>query len=403
MQSTSELHRLFIALAFFGLTCVAAPAQVQPPAKENSGPPTAAKPILVVVPDAGVEPVAGGIRFNFGAVDRLVAPVVQHTFTLKNTGSESFVIDHIQPSCGCTSTLLGTEGKGDQNYTLMPNGEVAFQISLDLTHQAAGKVTKYLWVYKKGAAVPPLVVELDARVDAAVSFSPPVLDFGHNAAGVPRSLPLLVSVDKRLAAAGIPFELVCSNPGIKITPRDVEITGDQGNAKSLLKAYTVTLTPDATLGLLTGTVSMMVTPPAPGTEAKSQGAIRKETAAILLTTTFASLNGEVNGSVAASPGAAVFGVVNAGSALPRTLTLTGRSEQALKNLKIAPVTNWIAARFLPLQKRGKSEPDTAPPTRLLEISLTPKAPLGSIETQLIVTTEEGKRLVIPVMATINKN
>lgn len=402
MQSLFILRLFLTIIALQCLVCAPMPTQAQAPAKENPGLPAAVKPVLVVVPDKGVEPIAGGVRFDFGVVDRLTAPVVQHTFALKNTGTEPFIIDHIQPSCGCTSTLLGSDGKSEQNFPLAPGQEAALQVSFDLTHQTAGKVVKYLWVYKKGAAVPPLLIELDARVEAAISFAPPVLDFGHNVAGVPRSLPLLVSVDKRLAASGVPFELVSSNPGVKIAPREAEITGDQGDVKRMLKAYTVTLTPDADLGLLTGTVSMMVAQP-PGGNAAEQGAIRKETAAVLLTTTYAALNGEVAGSVSASSGSVVFGVVNAGQSVPHTIALTARTEQALKNLKIVPVTNWIAARLLPLEKRGKPGTDTAPPTRLLEISLTTKAPPGSIQTQLIVTTEEGKRLVLPVMATIMKN
>jgi hypothetical protein len=109
-----------------------------------------AKPALTAVLENGIEPEPGGVRVDFGPVDRLVASTVERTVTIKNDAADPVVIERLQPSCSCTTALLSGTDLPGQGATLKAGESIGLKISLDLANQASGKVSKFLWLFRHG-------------------------------------------------------------------------------------------------------------------------------------------------------------------------------------------------------------------------------------------------------------
>lgn len=356
-------------------------------ASQSVAPAQTGTPPLSLTAGEGIEKTESGYRYDFGPVDRIARPVCARRFKLRNDGASAVTIDRLQASCGCTTALLKAPQDAEGRVLLGAGKTIDFQVTMDLTHQLPGRLAKYLWVFVKDSPAPALTMVLEASVASVVEFTPAALSFGRNDAGAVKSLPLLVTIDRRIADSGLPFELVSSAAGIAVAPREAPAAAAGDRA---VRAFTVTLTDRADLGLLNGALSFVVrqeagaSPPDPG----------RSHLASLLTASVVPVSGEVVGSVSASPGSVVFGAVSASDRNPRRVTLLGKPE-ALAPLRLEPLNDWITARLLPLEGGAAG----SPPLRRLEVALTQKAPTGTLQTQVALRTLEGRRLVLSVSAT----
>ena len=370
-----------------------APLELQKPAGADKG------VLLNLVEEKGVKiaPPAGAI-YAFGSIDRFLNPVLTHTFILHNDGKIPVVIDHLQSSCGCTSALLMAAGKETAGYTLRPGKQVGIKVVIDTSKLAPGMIKKFVWVMMPGETAPSFAIRLDATIEGVLTFSPPAIEFGRVNAGENPAQTLSVTLDKRLIDTVGGVRLVSSNSGILIGPTppvDTPIAGGDGH--TVLRRYTIMVTPKASLGVLSGTLSFVPLKSA-ALANKSNTKAAAEMAATFLSALTAPVTGEVFGKVSARPGTVVFGAVTQGDSTTRRITLVGKTEEALLNLKVTSPSVWVTAK-MSIPDRPKQDPaappQKLPPMLLLEVTLNPKTPPGALQTQVILTTQDGERLVLP--------
>ncbi len=397
---------------------------------------------LIVVEEKGLQRLQPNAAiFSFGAVDRFAHPLLEHAFTLRNGGKAAVVIDHLQPSCGCTSALL-TSGRDAAGYTLEPGKQVGVQVTVDLTKLATGSIKKFLWVMVPHETTPAVSIRLDAEVEGVLTFTPPSLEFGKVEAGKSPGMRLSVMLDKRLIQAVGGVRLISSNPGLVITPAvpaDTPVPGSNG--KTVQRTYTVKVTNKADLGELTGSLAFVPAGGVPLSKTTGPGAKKpgvtgvmsgshsaskhvkrtggpnaaqiarpsqsgvasasSETSSAMLAAVIVPVTGQVLGRISSRPGRVVFGAASEGEATTRLITLVGTSASDLVNLKITCPSVWVTAK-LSVPERTPPAPGSSPlpPMMLLEVMLSPKAPAGALSTKIVLTTEGGERLVLPAFGYI---
>lgn len=375
------------------------PAQLPIPPLDNKPAGADRGVLLGVVAEKDLQPAPpAGAIFNFGTADRFLHPVLKHTFILRNDGKVPVVIDHIQSSCGCTTGLLLAAGKEAIGYTLMPGKQVGIKTAVDTTKLAPGLIKKFLWVMMPGETVPSYVIRLDANIEGVLTFSPAAVEFGRVDIGETPAQALDVTLDQRLLDAVGGVRLVSSNPGVQIglaTPKDTLLPGGDGH--TVKRTYAITLAPNVSLGVLSGTLSFVPLKSAAAAN-KSNTKAAAETATTFLSALTANVTGEIFGKVAARPGTIVFGAVTQGEITTRRITLVGKTEEALKNLKVTSSSVWVTTK-ISVPERSKPDPKAPPwklpPMLLMEVTLNPKAPPGALQTQVIITTQDGESLVLP--------
>lgn len=380
-------------------------AQNAPPQAAGPVPPLNQKPagadrgiVLGLAPGNHLQMVPPGAAiYDFGTADRFLTPVLTHTFILRNEGKVPVVIDRIQSSCGCTSALLVADGKEATRVTLQPGKEISIKTSVDTTKLATGMIKKFLWVMLPNETVPSFIIRLDANIEGILAFDPPAIDFGRVDVGQTPAQTLSVSLDKRLMDAVGGVKLVSSNPGVHLSlipPVDAPIPGGSSTVR---RVYAVTLDPKVSLGVLSSTLAFEPLQP-PAAANKNNTKTPAETAATFLNALTVTVSGQIFGQVSARPGTVVFGSVSEGDTTTRRITLVGKTEAALQNLKVTSSSNWVTAKVSmpPASKPDpKAPPVKLPPMRLLEVTLNPKTPPGALQTSLSLTTQSGEELVLP--------
>lgn len=359
---------------------------------------------LGLVPEANLKVGAEGASiYDFGAADRFLHPTLTHTFTLRNDGKAPVLIDHIQSSCGCTSALLVANGKEATGYKLLPGKTIAIKTAVDTSKLAPGTLRKFLWVMMPNETLPSYIIRLDADIQGVVTFTPAAVEFGRVESGETPAQTLRVSLDKRLVEAVGGVKMVSSNPGVHIRlvpPADTPLPGSNG--LTLIRNYAITLSPEVPRGVLSSTLSFV---PLKSTVAanKNNNRVAAETAMTFLSSLTAAVTGEVFGAVSARPGTVVFGPVTQGDTTTRRITLVGKTEAALENLKVTSSSTWVTAKVSvpPAPKPIPNAPvQKLPPMRLLEVTLNPQAPAGALQTSLTLTTQGGEELILPAFGYI---
>jgi hypothetical protein len=103
--------------------------------------------------------------FDFGARD--ASEVVEHTFTLKNSGTTDLVISAIRPACGCTAANLTRQ--------TIPPGESA-ELSTRLTLAGrSGELHKSILIESNDPANPALQLALVGKTAADFEIQPSLL------------------------------------------------------------------------------------------------------------------------------------------------------------------------------------------------------------------------------------
>ena len=97
-------------------------------------------------------------RFDFGTRRMSDEAPLEHTFTLRNSGTAPVTVDRLQSSCGCTTAFL----VGDQNLplTVGPGGIIPVQVSVAPHRLAPGPMEKSVWVFTHGASDASVLLEI---------------------------------------------------------------------------------------------------------------------------------------------------------------------------------------------------------------------------------------------------
>jgi hypothetical protein len=118
--------------------------------------------------------VVGGTTFELGRLLR--GDSSAHTVTIRNVGTADLEIISVQPSCGCTGTLLSSR-------VLPPGGSGSVRISFN-SASFSGPVHKSVTITSNDASAPRAVVEFTATVIDEVVLEPPQFWFGNATVGM---------------------------------------------------------------------------------------------------------------------------------------------------------------------------------------------------------------------------
>lgn len=310
----------------------------------NPGPTIAAPTYLSadekqpVAPDGG-PPTPGTDRYDFGIQSVAQTSPIEHTFLLRNAGAKPLTVDHIQPSCGCTTALA--DGAAEGTATVVnPGGQLRVHVSVDPGHLSPGQITKSVWIFLRDQSSPAATLLVTGTIRPAASFSPAVINFGQVKAGATPFQTVTVTLDPSLASAGHVPQLVSSDPAVTVAPRPAASAGSW--------AYIVSLSPKAHLGVLSGSLSLVT-----AAVHSTDGSLSSSVPVI----------GTIVGDVTASPASVAFGTVKVGKVATQQIFLSGATPTALSNLTVRAVGTYVTARLRP----------PAPGSRYRRIRLNPHA------------------------------
>jgi hypothetical protein len=125
---------------------------------------------LVGASSAAAQPhltVPEGTRFDMGKVYR--GTVAERTLTLKNTGNDTLIIEHVNTSCGCTGTIL-------KSNKIAPGDTSTLDIRFD-SKNFSGDVHKSVGIYSNGSEGGLTTIQFSATVFEEVHLAPQTLMF----------------------------------------------------------------------------------------------------------------------------------------------------------------------------------------------------------------------------------
>lgn len=389
------------------------PEETGKPARESGG------PVLTVVPGEGiVSTQPGTAKCSLGEIDPWQETKVERVFTLRNDTRETLTLDRIQPSCGCTSVVVGGEGDG-AGRPLQPGSTVPVKVTLDMNRLRPGPVDKYVWAYLRGRREPAATLELSGTLKRLIGASPDHVSFGRMMARAIQPVTVTLEIDPRLSPSGFLPELVSSNPDIRVVA-GTPVSAMAGKKRT--QDYTISVSPQAKIGMLLSTLVFKIPTPE---EQKAAGVpALSEPARQAFTSLAIPLTGEVIGKVTATPGSVVFGAVQEGTSATRRITLSAVAPGLLKGLTVSVSSPHVRCVILPADapvsaSGGQSSPSVptlpgsvtrpgnsaSPPAaerQILEVTLSGDAPAGSLRAEIALKTSEGEQLTALVFAFIRK-
>ena len=343
---------------------------------------------LTIAAQPGLRVVSEGARLDFGFIDRLEAPTSERDVALRNHGATAVVIDRVVPSCACLTAAIVQEGTSAAARTLKPGQAMTLRLVLDVSQQTPGPLQKYVWIMEKGRSVPAFAIEVDATTEASVRCDPDLLEFGSVRAGAQRTLPFTIMIDSRLARNGLPPELACTNPNIIIAVvGKAAHSAGSGGRDYLVQAYSATLSPNAPIGVLAGSVTFSRFRKQGADSMSAKAAVPGDLSSTVAGAISLGIRGEIIGEISANPSAIRFDVVHPGRDRPKQIALIG---PLLTGLTVSCDADWLSARLLPGAAAAQ------PTRRILEVAVRPSAPAGPVRAQITITTATGKRVVVPV-------
>lgn len=412
-----------------GMTAPGALLGRSPAFGQTVGRRTAASGLVVVPGERVAAPMPGSGRLDFGRVDPLRQPQIEQTFTLKNASSAPILLERIQPSCGCTTLVLGDRAGSpapkrpagsepglsarspDSSApaqpvarTLAPGETLAFRAALDTRHLQPGRVDKFVWVFTPEKRTPAVTIQLSGEIEELVSLEPNSLSLGKIPVSLPPKLTVTAKLDPRLVQPEHPLLLTASLPHLVVTPDGNDRTEtDKTGRRYVLRSFTVTLAPRAPLGVLFGTLALSL--PHEAGNAPSGG--MAEDIRAILTNATVSVLGEITGKISATPNLVVFGAIAPGQKEIRQIVLSAKTQEVLRNLKVKSSHPGLLCRLkpsAPVQPSGSAgEGQPAHDARtVLEITVETNIAPGSTPLQIVISTPDGEHLLIPVVLTASE-
>jgi hypothetical protein len=162
--------------------------------------------------------------FEFGCLNLLDTPQMEHTFILRNEGIAPIIITQLSTTCHCTSVALEevagrkTSLSAEPVFTLPPGFDMKVKMTVQLVRQVAGRVTQGVYVYASGYNAPIACLRLACDLETGLRVAPAELDFGPIKAGGTYSRKITITYDERLVA-GSPLPSIEAQCDPQITPK----------------------------------------------------------------------------------------------------------------------------------------------------------------------------------------
>jgi hypothetical protein len=339
--------------------------------------------------------------FTFGTTHVLEKPVIEATFTLKNTGTKPLTIEKIAGSCECiTAELVG------KDKTLAPDATADVKVTLDTALAKPGVVQKTILVHTKenpdGASAR---LQIQGRLTPLVTFQPMQLSFGNLPAGEARKpqtvvatlAPELVKASKGGTLSAPP--LLADDQNIRVRP-----ALSQAGLKPDQIRYDVQVAPNTPNGSLLTTLSYgspsstrRVLFLAPSTNPADSPLTGFQSASAVV------VSATIQGNIASEPALLAFGPVERKDAKSRTRTIViAAPSNILKTIRFTCDNPKVTIKPLsPLALDAK--------TITLEVTLPANLPEGLLQAKLLaISTEKNAKtggqetLAIPISAFFKK-
>ncbi len=322
-------------------------------------------------------------RFDCGAIDPIATPRIEREFTLRNDTKQPLTINRLKTSCGCESAtfLRGgkTQPRPEQQPAILAPGESAMvRLAVSIAGQQGYAKHASLWVYGKESAAALAEVEVVAQIEPSVLFDPPVLRFGASVAKSRQTVQFTAAFDPRLVAAG-QINVTSSNPCVAAAAEPGERTEKRGEKTFVVRSFHATLLPDAPAGRISGSLSFAL----PGADSTAPAVTLPFTA-------------ERGGTFAASPALVMFGSLTAGREVKRVALLTAAASDTLTTAKLTSDSPFLTLHAAAPETVG------AGAALRVEIILSASAPSGAFSAHVTIETKSGEKLVVPVIAQIEK-
>ena len=175
----------------------------------------AAPPALTVVTGQGTTQTdATTARYDFGTRRMSDESPLEHTFTLRNSGTAPVTVDRLQSSCGCTTAFLA--GDQDLPLTVGPGGIIPVRVSIAPHRLTPGPMEKSVWVFTHGAADASVLLEITGTLQddpdpgaapAPAVTSPPTPAAGASSVGAAPQAGQPAPAFALADAQGKPFSL----------------------------------------------------------------------------------------------------------------------------------------------------------------------------------------------------
>jgi|GEM_PF-2417328 hypothetical protein len=313
----------------------------------------------------------GSAAYDFGRLNQGSTAPLLHKFFLKNANAAPVVVERVQVSCGCTTATLG--GGAVLPDTLAPGKVLEVDTSVDPLRLYAGAVEKSVAVYLAGQAAPAATLEITGTLVPSATFSPDLLNFGDVAYGDTPTQKLVATIDKKAVPSldAVQFESTDSD----ITADRVSVTPFGDNEETV--EYQVKVSPTPYIGIIDGTVSLMV---------------RNASNGMSLIGASVPIRGNIIGGFSSSPQSITFANAPAGKAATQQILLTG-----ISTTDISKLTLFSASPMIEL--KAETPDPNAKPSKVIkvDVNLSDKMPVGSLQTQIIITAPDGSRLLLPVL------
>ncbi len=126
--------------------------------------------------------VVGGTKIDLGSIYR--GAVVERKVTLKNAGSDTLIVSRVDPSCGCTGTVVSNDhiGAGKTGLLLITFNSKNF----------SGPIHKSVTINSNAADEPRTMVEFTATVIDEIVLAPPQLWFKNAEVGKASTITLSI-------------------------------------------------------------------------------------------------------------------------------------------------------------------------------------------------------------------
>ena len=169
--------------------------------RSESGEPSAASALNGGTPEQTVAPtIAGNPKievddrvFDFG--ERDAGDVVEHAFTLTNSGKETLLINRVLTSCSCTTAETTSK-------SIPPGGSAELNVKLDL-HSLRGPQNRSVLVQSNDPRTPALQLDLKGNSNYHVNLSPPHLALSDTKGSEPFTAIVSVTADKGIDALNV--------------------------------------------------------------------------------------------------------------------------------------------------------------------------------------------------------
>lgn len=111
--------------------------------------------------------IVGGESMDFGTVFK--GEKIERKVKIKNVGTQLLVIERVQPSCGCTATIL-------EEKNIPPGKTTSLSVGFD-SKNFGGEVHKSVSVYSNDPSAPGKEIRFKVFVKEALTASPPYIYF----------------------------------------------------------------------------------------------------------------------------------------------------------------------------------------------------------------------------------